>query len=575
VTGCTFSGNHATDDVGGMLNWTSSPTVEDCLFTNNSADDDHGGMLNLNSSNPVVTNCMFIGNAAPGADGDGGGMSNVTDCNPTVTDCLFSDNEAGQFGGGMYNWNGCSPTVTDCTFSANLAVGGAGMSNWDSSSPVVTSCVFSANSATGNGGGMHNRNNSSPTVTNCTFSTNSTTNNGGGMHNRNNSSPAVTNCTFSGNSAVTEGGGMRNVVSCSPAVTNCVFWGDTPDEIHDDDSSVPVVTYCDVQGGYPGTGNINADPLFVATAPSGVIRIETDSFPASETPGPSDPITVDATVYRIFAVANTSTTRIGGGLDAAITSTAPFYQDMVGSDVSPTSALFPLLPNVAADTFVTVGNTGPAENVWADTVTGLAPDFLMGSNFIEGSWFNGNPANGHGDAGNYTGFRVPLAQISVLHPFSGFPLSGEVTVWWTIPPFSEWFYTPVAIPAPGTEDDDLRLLPGSPCIDAGDNTAVPGSVTTDLDGRPRFVDDPNCPDCWQLPGTCGDPPLVDMGAYEFQTGCPCDCGMPADGQVNVVDFLALIGDWGGSGPCDCADGGDGTVNVVDFLAMLGAWGSCP
>jgi hypothetical protein len=57
--------------------------------------------------------------------------------------------------------------------------------------------------------------------------------------------------------------------------------------------------------------------------------------------------------------------------------------------------------------------------------------------------------------------------------------------------------------------------------------------------------------------------------------CPCDCDDAQDGRVNVVDFLALIGDWGGTGPCDCADGGDGVVNVVDFLAMLGAWGSCP
>jgi hypothetical protein len=61
----------------------------------------------------------------------------------------------------------------------------------------------------------------------------------------------------------------------------------------------------------------------------------------------------------------------------------------------------------------------------------------------------------------------------------------------------------------------------------------------------------------------------------FVNNCPCDCALPSDGTVNVVDFLALLGEWGGAGPCDCAGGGDGVVNVVDFLAMLGAWGSCP
>jgi hypothetical protein len=42
--------------------------------------------------------------------------------------------------------------------------------------------------------------------------------------------------------------------------------------------------------------------------------------------------------------------------------------------------------------------------------------------------------------------------------------------------------------------------------------------------------------------------------------------------VNVVDFLALLGQWGTEGSCD-ADG-DG-VSVTDFLLMLGTWGACP
>ena len=49
----------------------------------------------------------------------------------------------------------------------------------------------------------------------------------------------------------------------------------------------------------------------------------------------------------------------------------------------------------------------------------------------------------------------------------------------------------------GTSDDTVRLLPGSSALDTGDNSAVPGSLTTDLDGNPRIVN-----------GT------VDMGTYE-------------------------------------------------------------
>jgi hypothetical protein len=48
-------------------------------------------------------------------------------------------------------------------------------------------------------------------------------------------------------------------------------------------------------------------------------------------------------------------------------------------------------------------------------------------------------------------------------------------------------------------EDNYRLKPGSPCIDAGDPDYVPEADETDLDGNPRVVNG-----------------RVDMGAYEFQ-----------------------------------------------------------
>jgi len=49
----------------------------------------------------------------------------------------------------------------------------------------------------------------------------------------------------------------------NPTIKDCILWGNTATlnpQMHNI-SSTPVVMYCDIQGGYAGEGNINADPL--------------------------------------------------------------------------------------------------------------------------------------------------------------------------------------------------------------------------------------------------------------------------------------------------------------------------
>ncbi|MHC4303634.1 MAG: glycosyl hydrolase [Planctomycetota bacterium] len=61
--------------------------------------------------------------------------------------------------------------------------------------------------------------------------------------------------------------------------------------------------------------------------------------------------------------------------------------------------------------------------------------------------------------------------------------------------------------------------------------------------------------------------------FPATAACPWDCQEEPDGDVNVVDFLALLAQWGGPGSCDF-DGND-VVNVEDFLELLATWGPCP
>ena len=79
--------------------------------------------------------------------------------------------------------------------------------------------------------------------------------------NNSNSSPKLNNCTFSGNRASDRGGGIFSYWYSRPMANNCILWADVPSEISGDK---PIVaTYSNVQGGYYGKGNINADPCFV------------------------------------------------------------------------------------------------------------------------------------------------------------------------------------------------------------------------------------------------------------------------------------------------------------------------
>ncbi len=268
ITGGNANGLFPDDSGGGMFNHESSPSVTNCTFAGNCVTSRGGGMLNVNitTDGPTVTNCTFSSNTSTATGGlrGGGGMYNFFG-KTTVIDCTFSGNTAAWRGGGMYNVNNGpgGPTVTNCTFGGNTANGrsGGGMHN-DGSNPTVTNCEFSGNSA-GDGAGMSNLFSSSPTVIDCTFSGNSAiaiddhSGRGGAMYIVA-SDVTVLNCTFTDNVART-GGGMWSILN--PQVTNCILWDNVPEQIVD--GGTLTVTYSNVQGGFPGTGNIDADPLFI------------------------------------------------------------------------------------------------------------------------------------------------------------------------------------------------------------------------------------------------------------------------------------------------------------------------
>lgn len=224
LTGCSFTGNRVATgswvgDGGGMYNGQSSPSLENCTFGDNYVEDDGGAMYNDDQSSPVVSGCVFTGNFA---EVDGGGMCNDDQSSPEVSGCTFTGNVAGSEGGGMCNSGESSPTLTGCTFTGNLAVSeGGGMSNSDHSNPHVCECTLIGNWANDYGGGMSNYWYANPQVSDCTFTGNWAVGKGGGMSNWDFSNAQVSGCTFESNRA-NYGGGMYNDAS-TPWLGNCTF----------------------------------------------------------------------------------------------------------------------------------------------------------------------------------------------------------------------------------------------------------------------------------------------------------------------------------------------------------------
>jgi hypothetical protein len=261
IANCLFKNNFAGDDGGGIYNDHSSPTVTNCTFSGNHAGHFGGGIGNYYYSSPNISNCTFTQNSSE----YGGGICNNYHCDAVISDSMFSGNTA-DAGGGIHNHCDSNAAIDYCSFLGNEASeSGGGMCN-GSSSPVITNCTFGSNRSLGDGleggGGICNYGPGSPEFINCIIYNNTAANIGGAVYNHSGGSPMMTNCTLVYNEAL-HGGCMYNRES-SPIITNCILWSNTGNLSHDefyDWVASPLVTYSDISGGYPGNGNISADPL--------------------------------------------------------------------------------------------------------------------------------------------------------------------------------------------------------------------------------------------------------------------------------------------------------------------------
>ena len=229
--------------------------------------------IRCDGSSPTIRNCV-IDNNWNGIFG--GGLLCQNGADPTIEDCVLSNNLAG-VGGGAY-LDASNAVFRRCTFTGNrtdlFGAGGVGAVN--SSMLTLVDCIVTGNTAmgfAGNGGGVQ-LNSGRAELVNCLIAGNLGTLFGGGITCVNNGDMTVINCTIANNTG--DGGGGAIYVNGTVDVRNSILWGNVADQIRLAGGGI-TVGYSTVEGGWPGPGVLQRDPMFVDPV-SGDYRLSAGSL---------------------------------------------------------------------------------------------------------------------------------------------------------------------------------------------------------------------------------------------------------------------------------------------------------
>ena len=336
--------SNGSNTIGGALSTSSgsstSITLTNCVLSNNTATNT-GGAIFCNSGTLTLDNTSFIGNSSL----YGGAIyaSNVSSAIP-ITDCLFKGNAA---------------TTT------SSSSGGAALYLYGSSA-TVTSTRFIGNTSNGNGGAMCVKSTSNYSV-----------------------ETTVDRCTFSGNTALS--GAIVSVAqdtsSCSLTMKNSIVWGNASSTSPVESSGWPGVeiTYSDIEGGYTGTGNIDADPLFT-DAFNGDYTLQSTS-PCIDAGDPADP-DADETAADMGAFVAGTDQWVSGTISTTTWTTANSPYTVMGSLTIPSGNTLTIEPGVTVRVVtgatISVSGTLVANGTEADSVIIKATSTTWGGILSQG-----------------------------------------------------------------------------------------------------------------------------------------------------------------------------------------------
>jgi predicted outer membrane repeat protein len=265
ITSCLIA-NNESDSGGGLYCREASPIVSQCTIQDNHAEFSGGGLYLETGSAPALVDCLILFNSS---DLRGGGMNCQFNSAPSLDHCDFQGNQSGELGGAVYSLFNCSPAFLHCSFTENSSGGdGGAIAALSGNALCCTACTFSGNTSVRSGAALHlaalGGEISRATIANCIMTRNHAGEKGGALHLS--AATLILNSTIVDNSASESGGGIACLFDHGYIIKNSILWANTPDQFHFDEAEV-AVSYCDIQAGWPGPGNLQQAPELVLFGP--------------------------------------------------------------------------------------------------------------------------------------------------------------------------------------------------------------------------------------------------------------------------------------------------------------------
>ena len=449
-------------------------------------------------------------------------------------------------------------TLSDCLFLQNVGsseIGGLAVGFAEAN---VTNCSFFQNEGAFIGGGIISA--SDLTLVNCAFSGN-TASMGGGLENGD--TATLINCTFGNN----VGHGVESDGSGSAVLANCVLWGNTPAQLDDEPYTV---TYSDIQGGWPGIGNIDADPLFVQPAGDNLrLSFGSPCIDAGDNDAVPNGVTTDLDGNPRFQD-DPDVKDTGNGTPPIVDMGA--YES--GNETQdPTDVEEDLDQNEVAVLIPNGGVFDPFVNAAIIVVNTDGPDDATFS-VTQIDWDLHPGAAGFSELGfilrTETSLKPGQFFMRLYIPFGLEKLQGKDHALLDVTSFDNPSGNWVLGVLPNTQDSPDRNGPvGDKIID--DNPDDGWDITTDF-GDWGVVYDSNL----QRGFVWANTDYSDDCGFGLAI-CPADCApFGGDGSVGALDLLIMISQWGlegASGLCDLDR--DDDVDGSDLTFLLENWGTCP